>query len=95
MPKIRLRAISTISICVSAFSGLLWGTAIAAIWVPVEAIALSDVQAAAATATTLAAVLWLARWHYDDERMLLIRAIGDLWERIPEDSRPPVLRPLP
>lgn len=58
----RFRAMSVIACSVSAAALILAGVAVAAIWVPMRHVALTDDQFFAATAAIAAVILWTGRW---------------------------------
>lgn len=77
---------------VTVLSAVLWAGAIASIWVPMMPRAVPVILAASATTAVIAALLWAVHSVRDHERGLLIRLLGSLWELIPDEARPPLLR---
>lgn len=69
----------------------LWAMTIAGIWMPWDDRAQGVLRAAAAAAIIIAAMCWAACWVHDGQVRSLIRQNGDLWRRIPEQDRPPLL----
>lgn len=70
----------------------LWGVGIAGICRGWDWRAMSLVHDAAVSALVIAGMCWAAAWIHDDQQEALIRQNADLWRRIPEGDRPPLLR---
>jgi hypothetical protein len=54
--------------------------------------AIAAMRAAAVLAGAIAAICWADAHRYDRDARALIRQNDDLYDRIPEDDRPPLLR---
>ena len=87
MPQ--FRAIFITSITATAFAGILWGVAIAGIWLPVSDRVLPTVRSAAVASTGLAALLWVARWAVRDKVLCYL-----LDKAVSQRARPARTQPL-
>jgi hypothetical protein len=70
----------------------LWALEIAGIWWHWDARAAGVALGAAVATLVLAGMCWIAAIMSADGRHELIRLSADLYERIPEDRRPPLVR---
>jgi hypothetical protein len=70
----------------------LWGLAAAATWARFGRTAMDIETAGAAATAVLAGMAWMAGFLRNEEWRTLIRLCGDLYQRIPEDGRPPLVR---
>jgi hypothetical protein len=90
MPQFRLILIASIFFTVTAV--VMWGVTIAGIWDCINLRAMMVELGGASAASAIAAMCWLFRWHDNEERRLLIRCLGAMYQMIPECDRPPLLR---
>lgn len=69
----------------------LWTLSIAAIWVHWDWRSVGVIRTLAAVAIIGAIVCWAVSWLHDSQQRALTRLTGDLYRRIPEQDRPPLL----
>jgi len=76
----------------AVLSAALWGLGIAGAWRNWDWRAMSIVLDAAVSVLILAGLCWADAQRYDRDMRMITRQNADLYRRIPEDDRPPVLQ---
>jgi len=87
-PRCLIRGFWIFAILGAAF----WGVGALAAWQGWDWRAASLIHDAAVTTVLLAGLCWSNAQQYDRDMRALIRQNDDLYDRIPEENRPPVLR---
>jgi len=76
----------------AVLSAAFWGLGILGAWRGWDWRSTSLVHDAAVATVILAGLCWADAQRYDRDMRMLTRQNADLYHRIPEDDRPPVLR---
>lgn len=70
----------------------LWSFVAVDIWAPLNSSLVADMRSLAVALTVMAWTTGLAMIVRDNDHRALIRLCGDLWDRIPETERPPLVQ---